>query len=372
MRIALVVTGGFDRSGRDRVVPALLWLTERLSRRHEVHVFALHHGREACSYPLCGATVHDVGRVDGPPGLRRWRQRARLARALASAGRFDVLHAYLGFPAMVSAPIAARFRLPLVLTLDSGEFVALPDIDYGLQRRWKDRRDLFSAMRAASLVTVSTAFMARQAPPGLGQEASIVPLGVDPVLFPLSRRVDGPPWRLIRVASLNRVKDYPTLFAALSIVRQRGLDVRLDVVGEDTMDGSVPALAAKHGLAPYVTFHGFQPTDRLAAFYASAHLHVVSSRHEAASVVVLEAACTGLATVGTHVGYVADWAPGEAEAVPVGDGGALATAIIALLQDPARRARLSANARSWALEHDADWTARAFERLYERAAAGAR
>src|SRR5216110_677434 len=82
MRIGLVVTGGVDRSGRERVVPSLLWLIERLARRHDVHVFALHHYRDPCTYPLLGATVHDVGRVDGPIGLRRFRLRARLAAAI--------------------------------------------------------------------------------------------------------------------------------------------------------------------------------------------------------------------------------------------------------------------------------------------------
>ncbi|HMF95060.1 MAG TPA: hypothetical protein VKE96_12230, partial [Vicinamibacterales bacterium] len=62
MRIALVVTGGVDQSARERVVPALLWLVERLARRHDVHVFALHYHRSPRSYALLGATVHDLGR----------------------------------------------------------------------------------------------------------------------------------------------------------------------------------------------------------------------------------------------------------------------------------------------------------------------
>ena len=41
MRIGLVVSGGVDRSGRERVTPSLLWLVERLARRHDVHVFVL-------------------------------------------------------------------------------------------------------------------------------------------------------------------------------------------------------------------------------------------------------------------------------------------------------------------------------------------
>src|SRR5450756_2029623 len=99
VRIGLLVTGGVDRSGRERVVPTLLWLVERLARRHDVQVFALHYYREPCTYPLLGATVHDVGRVDGPPGLRRFRLRSRLTAALAAHGPFDVLHAYWGMPA---------------------------------------------------------------------------------------------------------------------------------------------------------------------------------------------------------------------------------------------------------------------------------
>src|SRR3954447_16760842 len=85
MRIGLVVTGGVDRSGRERVVPTLLWLIERLARRHEVHVFALHYYRDPCTYPLAGALVHDVGRVDGPPGLRLFRLRRRLDAAIRRA-----------------------------------------------------------------------------------------------------------------------------------------------------------------------------------------------------------------------------------------------------------------------------------------------
>lgn len=368
MRIAFVVTGGFDRSDRERVVPALLWLAERLARRHDVHVFALHHYPAPATYRLRGATIHDIGRAIALPGLRRWHQRRRLAHAISQAGRFDVLHAYLGGPGIVAAPLAARLRIPFVLTLDSGELVALPDIEYGLQRRAGDRRDLDRAMDRAARIIVSTEFMARQ-PALRGREVAVVPLGVDAAFFPVAGRADGPPWRLIRVASLNRVKDYPLLIDALQRVRAHGLDASLDAVGEDTMHGSMQALAHARGLDGHISFHGFQPTDRLASLYARAHLHIVSSRHEAASVAVLEAACTGLATVGTRVGYVADWTPDRAEAIGSSDPDALANAIIGLLRDPVRRERLSSAARTWALAHDAGWTAAQIERIYERVAA---
>jgi glycosyltransferase involved in cell wall biosynthesis len=365
MRIGLVVTGGVDRSGRERVTPSLLWLIERLARRHDVHVFVLHYYPRPCTYPLLGATVHDIGRVEGRRVLRPIRRRQRLAAAIEANGRFDLLHAYQGIPAVVCAPIARRLRVPLIVTLDSGELAAIGDIGYGLQRRWLDRRGIASAARAAARVTVATSFMAGLVPEDFSRDpVEVIPFGIDASAFPPATRVEAPPWRLLRVASLNRVKDYPTLLRALTQLVDRRLEVHLDIVGEDTMDGSTQALARALGLESRVTFHGFQATDRLAAFCARAHLHVVSSRHEAAGVVVLEAAGTHLATVGTAVGYVADWHPDRALAVPVDDPAALATAIDEMLHDPPRRDRVASAARAWTLAHDADWTAEQFERIY--------
>lgn len=365
MRLGLVVSGGVDRSGRERVVPSLLWLVERLARRHDVHVFVLHYYPEPCRYRLLGATVHDIGRVKGPPGLRRGQQRRRLAALVQAQGPFDLLHAYQGMPAVVATRFATRLGIPVVVTLDSGELTSIDDIQYGLQRRWVDRRGVASALRAAARVTVATDFMARMVPDGFSRApVAVIPIGIDASLFPLATRVEGPPWRLLRVASLNRVKDHPALLHALACLVGRGLDVHLDVVGQDTMDGSVQALTRTLHLESRVTFHGFEPSDRLAAFYARAHLHLVPSRHEAAGVVTLEAAATGLATVGTAVGHVADWHPDRAVAVPIRDPNALAGAVIDLLQDPPRRQRVASAARAWTLAHDADWTARQFEATY--------
>src|SRR5215471_19214520 len=180
MRIGLVVTGGFDRSARERVTPSLLWLVERLARRHDVHVFVLHYYPESCSYPLLGATVHDLGRVDGPRGLGRGRQRRRLSAAIAAHGPLDLIHAYQGMPAIVAAPIARRTGVPLVVTLDSGELIALDDIAYGLQRRWFDRRSVAFALRSAARVTVTTNYMEqRLRDVAAGVRAEVVALGID-------------------------------------------------------------------------------------------------------------------------------------------------------------------------------------------------
>jgi glycosyltransferase involved in cell wall biosynthesis len=98
--------------------------------------------------------------------------------------------------------------------------------------------------------------------------------------------------------------------------------------------------------------------------YQRAHVFVMSSRHEAGGVVVLEAAACGVPTVGTAVGYLADWTPDRAITVAPRDPHALGEAIVAALSNPARLAGIAAAARAWTLAHDADWSAEQFDRLY--------
>jgi glycosyltransferase involved in cell wall biosynthesis len=369
VRIGLVVTGGVDRSRRERVIPALLSLIERIAQRHQLHVFALRHYEEACSYPLLGATVHDLGRSDSVRGLGRVRQARRLLAAVRRIGSFQVLHGYWGVPAgIATVHVARRIGVPAVVTFDSGELVSLPDISYGLQRRWIDRRAIATVVRLAARITVCSAYMERLAA-AHGIEVARVPIGIDRTQFAGGPAAEGPPWRLLHVASLNPVKDQGTLLRAMARVVSHIPDVRLDIVGADTLGGRVQALCRTLGLDAHVTFHGFQPTELLRGFYARAHLHVVSSRHEAANVAALEAACAGVPTVGTAVGYVADWSPDAAVAVPVGDSEALAAAIVELLRDRDRRTKIATAARSWAEEPDADWTAEEFQRIYNEVTA---
>ena len=362
MRVGLVVTGGVDRSGRERVIPALLSLIERLARLHEVHVFVLHHEPLPSTYPLLGATVHDLGRAPVMPGLGRPLQRYRLRRAIAAMGGVDVLHGYWGLPASVAVRVAQQLKIPSIATADSGEWVALPEIQYGLQRHWRDRYAVAEAMRNATAVTVCTRFM-QQLAAARGVTARIIPIGV-PVADIASRPAEGPPWRLLNVASLNPVKDHDTLLRAMAALISRVPDVHLDIVGVDTMHGQAQRTAASLGISTHVTCHGFLTSDRLAPLWSRAHLHVVSSRHEAAGVVVLEAAMAGVPTVGTRVGYIADGEPHRAVAVPAGDANALASAIEALIDDPIRRSVLASTARTWALAHDSDCTVSMFDQLY--------
>lgn len=360
MRIALVVTGGFDRSGRERIIPSLVWLVSHLAQRHEVFVYVLRYHDSPTTYALAGATIRDLGR---PEGLRA--QRQALQSAVTNDGPFDVLHAYWAQPAgRLVTPLARRLGIPSIVTLDSGEFASLPDIGYGLQGTLRGRWAVRTASRGATAVTVCSAYQARLAR-AHGLTPHVIPLGVDLPTFPTrAKPPSGSPFRLLNVASLNPVKDHRTLLTGVARLRRANLDVVLDIVGEDTMGGSLHALAASLGLGSAVTFHGFLPSDAIVPLYHAAHLFVLTSLHEAAAVVLLEAAACGVPVAGSHVGYLADWDPDMTATVPPGDPERLADLLARLVNDPARLQTLASNASEWAHRHDAAWSAAAFERLY--------
>ncbi len=362
MKTALIVPGGVDRSGTHRVIPCLLWLIERLARVHELHVFALHQEPRPSQYPLLGATVHNIGSRP---------HRLRAAAAILATHRrrpFDVLHAVWGAgPGVVAAAIGRAIGRPVLTHLTGGDLAALPEIGFGARGRWQGRLSLRLAVGGASRVTVPSSAMLRSAT-ALGIAAERLPYGVSlahwPPLAPRPRPPDAPA-RLLHVGSLNRVKDQGTLLQAARALRELGVEFRLDIAGGDTLGGTVQSMAAELGLDDVVTFHGFQPHCRLRPLVEAADLLLVSSRHEADPVVVLEAAVAGVPTVGTAVGHIADWAPDAAVAVPVGDAALLARETAALLADDPRRLRIAAAAQARAVAEDADRTARLVLDIYE-------
>lgn len=154
------------------------------------------------------------------------------------------------------------------------------------------------------------------------------------------------------------------LLRALAALAEAGQDFTMDIAGEDTLGGEIHDLARRLGLASQVRFHGYLPQQRLRVLVQQAHLIMISSRHEAGPLAVLEAAVQGVPTVGTAVGHIADWAPQAAASVAVGDWKALAQAAARLLGDEDLRLRIAREACRRATREDADYTARAFRSIY--------
>jgi glycosyltransferase involved in cell wall biosynthesis len=362
VRIALVVPGGVDASAEYRVVPALLALIRRLAQRHDLRIFALNQQARPGRWELFGAQVQNIG---------YGHTRLRCVRAIYVEHRarpFDVIHAiWSGAPGLVAVAAARMLRIPSLVHVAGGELAALPAIRYGGRLTWKGRVQEAAVRHAASQMTAASGPVI-EALAALGVGACRVPLGVDLQTWPARepvRRGAQRSARLIHVASLNRVKDQPTLLRALVAMRDSGIDFEMHLVGQDTLGGEVQALARRLGIAARLTFHGFLPQRALRPLVEAADLMMMSSVHEAGPLTLQEAAVAGVPTVGTAVGQIADWSPDAARCAPIGASALLAREAAMLLNDEELRLRIAHEAWRRATREDADHTARSFEALYE-------
>lgn len=168
------------------------------------------------------------------------------------------------------------------------------------------------------------------------------------------------PVRLLMVAQWLPVKGTQYAVEAFTSVVRKGLDIQLTCAG--TRYGVAEVLRAfPEDVRGRVSVVPQAAHDQIRQLYAAADLFMLASISEGFSFALLEAMAAGLAIVTTNVGAAAEILEGNRDAtlVPSADAAALASAIEALVADPARRREYGERARQ---------RARAFtcERIYPR------
>ena len=210
-----------------------------------------------------------------------------------------------------------------------------------------------AAVRLATTVTVATEWMrAHVAADGVVAD-EVIPLGADTRIFhpPPGRAPD--PRNLVHVGSLNRVKDQDLLVRAMAELRALGVDAELTIVGGDTMNGYHARLASDLGVDDRITFTGQLPPVEVANRSVGAAWHVLTSRHDAGPVAVLEAAACGVPTIGVRVGHVADLRSDVAPAaVPIDERTPAAAARRIAAGATGTRPGIADRAERWARTHD--------------------
>ncbi len=131
----------------------------------------------------------------------------------------------------------------------------------------------------------------------------------------------------------NVWKDYETLRAAIGILAERPL--LFLAVGEDAPVEKIGA--AEIRFVPFTT-----ESRQLVDYYQAADLYVHAARADTFPTSVLEALACGTPVVATAVGGIPEQIRDGVTGLltPMGDAGALAGAVSALLADPARRASM--------------------------------
>lgn len=296
-----------------------------------------------------------------------------MAREMRRA-RPDVVHLHFPNPMAALACLMSRLDVPIVVTWHS---------DVVRQRRAAAAfAPLLSLLlrRCSAIIVGSTAYIETSAVLSSRRElCRVIPFGIraDAFEHPDAARVAELRRRygeriVLGVGRLIYYKGFENLVRAMAGVRATAL-----IAGDGPLGGTLAAQAGRLGVADRVVLLGRVNHADLKACYHACDVFALPSveRSEAFGIVQLEAMACGKPVVNTRldsaVPHVSlDGLTGLT--VPPGDPAALAAALNALLDDPARRAAMGAAARQRVREEfSAELMARRTLEVYREVVAGA-
>ena len=172
---------------------------------------------------------------------------------------------------------------------------------------------------------------------------------------------------ILQVAALAPHKSQTDLLRAAASARARRPDLRFWIAGEGPLRVELEAEHRSLNLGDTVRFLGFR--EDVTELLRAADLFVISSYLEGLGTSILDAMAAGLAVVATRVGGIPEIVEDQVTGilVPPRDPEALASAILELAGDRARRARLGERGRERARAFSADATAERTRDAYVRA-----
>ncbi|MCC1491160.1 exopolysaccharide biosynthesis GT4 family glycosyltransferase EpsE [Cognatishimia sp. F0-27] len=350
---------------------------------HEVHVLSTRKppagliahdwSNEAMARTTYLGRVHPGEMIGGltrlvPRGLPLWimREGVRFARDAALA--IPASEALLGYArkheldhihvhSCARAALVARFAHsaggpPYSLTLHG------PLSDYGSGQRFKWRAAAFATVITRKLLEEVNEALSGDLP----ERVLIRPMGVDTDVLKRGKIYSAPehgrPIRLFSCGRLNIVKGHQDVMSSMRQLLDQGVDVRLEIAGEDDDGGTgyrkeLEAHLKKLRLQDHVKLLGAIDAGTVQAKLEEAHLFVLASWHEPLGVAYMEAMSMEVPTIGTDAG-------GVRELITSGENGILvepkkptdlARTIRDLAADPERLQRLSKAGRAHVVAH---------------------
>lgn len=277
---------------------------------------------------------------------------------------YDVVHVHLPFAANVMATIAPALRERMVYTAHLGE----------TRKRVDDplvSPDVYLAKRVGVTTVLNPAMRRSFEHRGVPHDAlRVIPNGVN---IEKSQRYRNAPLDDVRdtyrigserivlfAGTVTPRKGVSELVEAAATIRKTVGPVRFLVVGRTGLspeyEQEVRARLASNDLEESVTLTGFIPASDLYKLYQLADIFVLPSHEEGFGMVVTEAMAAGTPVVGTEVGGIPQQVTHGEQGllIPPNDVPALTDAIVELLSNDEKRARLGRAAKLRA--NDFAWT----------------
>ncbi len=272
--------------------------------------------------------------------------------ALLVRGRFDIVHTHLTAANLIAKPLAALFRVPVLINHDHANDASR-----------RDRRILCAADRLTNRLSTHICAVSRSTREFLIKEEHIAPEkislvhnGIDLDRFEPGRTGQseararlGLPAAGFGIGGIGRLtaqKNFQLLLEAAARLKTIRTDFFVVLAGTGPLEAALRQRAAELGLSGSVHFIGHLPDT--AGLYPALDLLVMPSLFEGLPMVLLEAMAMKTPVVAAAVDGVEEVLTDGEDSILVRswDAEAFASQAAQLLDDPARRARLSAAARA--------------------------
>ena len=341
-----------------------------------VTVYRYRYGSDADETLAYAGTMHEQA-------LRSWTARWRLlqlvqasrreVRRVSDAWRPDVLHVHWWVPGGFAVWPPYPDQPPVVLTSHGTDLFLLD--------RFPAARALAAPIfKASTRVTViSSPLVERVESLGVPPwKISVIPMPV--VVRHFERAGERKPvgHRLLFVGRLVERKGAHVAIEALEVLKRKGREAHLTVVGDGPERDRLEALAGEKGVRAQIDFRGSVPAESVADAFAEADVFLMPAltdwkgEQEGFGLVLVEAMMSGVPVVASQSGGIPDVVTDEETGllVPERDPEALAGAAARLLTDRALGRRLARSAAEDVRRRFApEAIARRFEAVYRRAAA---
>jgi len=363
-RIAILVTGHAGTEENPEGVPAVRSIIKKLNANFEITVYSL----------FKVGDIREKGVKYRRPGFSGLHLYIRLF-TMSSMIFFDhikqpfhLVHCFASFPLGLAGILAGKIlRKPCIISVSAGEASGFSEINFGHRndkRKWESNLWIW---KNASAITGQTEFQIESIYEILSekQKIQIIPYGVSMKEFPFVDKTLKPPYIFINVASLQIVKDHYTLLKTFEIISDK-VEAKLMIIGGDFLSGSVQTFARELGIEEKVQFLGQVPYSKMPEYYRQADFMLHTALFEGQWVAALEAMASGVVVCGTKVGLLSDLGSDYFETAEPKDHRGLAEKIIKLIKSPDKYFQLQSKAFTWASDHDLNWTAAQFKKLYHR------
>ena len=293
-------------------------------------------------FTAVGADFEPVGISSGLAPVADGRAVVQLRRATAGA---DLVHAHglrAGLVAAAARRLSGERRRPLVLTLHN----ALQESSGPRQRLLRAIEGL--TIRGADLVLAVSSDLADNARRLGARDVRVVP-ALAPPRPPAARTRaevreelgmdEGRPL-VVAIGRLHPQKGYDVLFDAVARWEREGRLMPAPLVAI-AGDGPLEAELAERIRAERLPILLLGRRSDVADLLGAADACVLPSRWEGSPFTAQEALRAGTPLISTRAGGIPELVGTAAELVPVGDAGALAEAVVRVLDNPARAAELA-------------------------------